>query len=71
MLSEETDNPTKPSIFANFLKACRRLKDPKAIAKEYTMNIKGLITLLEENVSRTKDYNLRRRMKRAMDLLRA
>jgi hypothetical protein len=71
VLSEETDNAIKPSIFANFLKACRRLKDPKAIAKEYTMKIQGLITMLEENVSRTKDYNLRRRRKRTMDSLRA
>jgi hypothetical protein len=71
MFSDQINNPIKPSIFANFRKACRRQRDNKAIAKDYTMNIKGLIEMLEENMSRTKDYNLRRRMKRTMDALRA
>jgi hypothetical protein len=69
LLHQRGENPISPSIFGQFLKACRRQKDPKAVAKEHTTDIVGLIKMLEDNLLRTKDYNLRRRMKRTSDAL--
>jgi hypothetical protein len=64
------DPPITIATFSHFLKTCRRQKDPKIIAKEHTANITGLITMLEDNLWQTKDYNLRRRMKRIIDSLK-
>jgi hypothetical protein len=68
-LREQGNQPVSITTFAHFLKACRRQKDPKVIAKEHTTNIGGLISMLEDNLGNTKDYNLRRRMKRIVDSL--
>jgi hypothetical protein len=70
-LRDKWDHPISPSTFSNFLKACRRQKDPKTIAKEHTSNSTSLITVLEENLFQTKEYSLRRRMKRIVDSLKS
>jgi hypothetical protein len=69
-LTEKGNHPVPPTTFSQFLKACRRQKDPRTIAKEYTTNITGLVNMLEENLFNTKDYNLRRIMKRIIDSLK-
>jgi hypothetical protein len=69
-LREKEHNPIPPTTFTYFLKACRRQKEPRAIAKEYTNNTTGLIHMLEENLFNTKDYNLRRRMRRIIEGLK-
>jgi hypothetical protein len=68
-LRDQGNQPISISTFSHFLKACRRQKDPKLIAKEHTTNTAGLISMLEDNLGNTKDYNLRRRMKRIIDSL--
>jgi hypothetical protein len=70
IIKEQGNYPISINTFSHFLKACRRQKDPKIIAKEHTTNTKGLVSMLEENMSGTKDYNLRRRMKRIVDSLK-
>jgi hypothetical protein len=67
---EQGNHPISINTFSHFLKNCRRQKDPKIIAKDYTTNSAGLVSMLEDNMSRTKDYNLRRRMKRIVDRLK-
>jgi hypothetical protein len=62
-LREQNNPPISVNTFSHFLKNCRRQKDPKIIAKEYTTNTAGLVSMLEDNMFSTKDYNLRR-MKR-------
>jgi uncharacterized protein (DUF2249 family) len=69
-LRERDRNPISPTTLSHFLKACRGQKEPKIMAKEYTTNITGLIAMMEENLFTTKDYNLRRRMKRILDGLK-
>jgi hypothetical protein len=69
-LKEKGNHPASPTTFSQFLKACRRQKDPRTIAKEYTTNITGVVNMLEENLFNTKDYNLRRRMKHIIDSLK-
>jgi hypothetical protein len=69
-LREKGNHPIPTTTFSKFLKACRRQKDPRTIAKEYTSNIAGLTNMLEENMYCTKDYNLRRRMRRIFDSLK-
>jgi hypothetical protein len=68
VMKEQGKQPIAINTFSHFLKACRRQKDPKLIANEHTTNIIGLINMLEENMCSTKDYNLRRRMKRIVDI---
>ncbi|XP_023723410.1 uncharacterized protein LOC111873162 [Cryptotermes secundus] len=63
-------NPISTTTLSHFLKACRGQKEPKTIAKDHTTNITGLIDMLEENLFTTKDYNLRRRMKRILEGLK-
>jgi hypothetical protein len=63
-------NPIPPTTFSDLLKACRRQKEPRTIAKDYTTNITGLVYMLEENLFSTKDYNLRRRIKRKIEGLK-
>jgi hypothetical protein len=70
IIKEQGNHPISINIFSRFLKACRRQKEPKIIAKEHTTNTTGLVSILEENMSSTKDYNLRRRMKRIVDSLK-
>jgi hypothetical protein len=69
-LREKGNYPISTVTFSQFLKACRRQKDPKTIAKRYTSNIAGLTNMLEENLCHTKDYNLKIRMKRVIDGLK-
>jgi hypothetical protein len=68
-LREQGKHPISINTLSHFLKACRRQKDFKTIAKEHTTNTAGLVSMLEENLSQTKDYNLRRRMKRIITSL--
>jgi hypothetical protein len=70
IIKEQGNHPISINTFSHFLKACRRQKEPKIIAKEYTTNTTGLVSMLEENMYSTKDYNLRRRMKRIVDSLK-
>jgi hypothetical protein len=61
-----------PHITLDFFKLYQSLqKDPKTIAKEHTSNITVLIKVLEENLFQTKNYNLRRWMKRIIDSLKS
>ena len=69
-LKEQGKQPISINTFSHFLKACRRQKDPKVIAKEHTTNTAGLVSMLEENLFQTKDYNLHRRMKRIIESLK-
>jgi hypothetical protein len=69
-LREQSNPPISINTFSHFLENCRRQKDPKIIAKEYTTNTAGLVSMLEDNMSRTKDYSLRRRMKRIVHRLK-
>jgi hypothetical protein len=69
-LKAKGNQPITVTTFSHFLKACRRQKDPRVIAKEHTTNITGLVYMLEENLVNTRDYNLRRRMKRIIDSLK-
>ncbi|PNF24709.1 hypothetical protein B7P43_G17248 [Cryptotermes secundus] len=69
-LKEQDKQPTSINTFPHFIKACRRQKDPKVIAKEHTINTTGLVRTPEENLFQTKDYNLRRRMKRIIESLK-
>jgi hypothetical protein len=64
---EKDHNSIPTKTFSNFLKACRRQKEPRTIAKDYTTNITGLVHMLEETLFNTKDYNLRRRMTRIIE----
>jgi hypothetical protein len=69
-LREQGNHPISINTFSHFLKACRRQKDPKVIAKEHTTNTTGLVSMLEENLFQTKDYNLHRGMKCIIDSLK-
>jgi hypothetical protein len=69
-LREYDRNPISATTLSHFLKACRGQKEHRTIAKEYTTNITGLICMMEENLCTTKNYNLRRRMKRILDGLK-
>jgi hypothetical protein len=60
VMKERGNHPISINTFSHFLKACRRQKDPKLIAKVHITNITGLVNMLEENICSTKDYNLRR-----------
>jgi hypothetical protein len=68
-LREQGNHPILINTFSHFLKTCRRQKDFKTIAKEHTTNTTGLVSMLEENLSQIKDYNLRCRMKRIITSL--
>jgi hypothetical protein len=70
VIKEQGNHPISVNTFSHFLKVCRRQKDLKIIAKDDTTNTTGLVSMLEENMSRTKGYNLRRMMKRIVDSLK-
>jgi hypothetical protein len=69
-LRGQSNPPISINTVSHFLKTYRRQKDPKILAKEYTTNTAELVSMLEDNMFSTKDYNLRRRMKRIVHRLK-